>query len=115
MLIMGLRNAAGADSVTECPGDFVAASCLRACHGGLEGLQDRFGGMGAFEDRAHALGLVAVAFEVAVLKHDSCPAAALSEETDFDLGDARRIGLVVPVGTDVPAQEDAVRRVERED
>jgi hypothetical protein len=40
----------------------------------------------------HLLGLVAVAFEVAMLEDDSRPIAALGEEADFDLGGEGRIG-----------------------
>ena len=78
-------------------------------------MQDGFGPVWAVEDGAHPPGLLAVAFEVTVLEHDPGTAGSLGGEADLDLGGARRIGFIAPVGADLPAEENAPWRLEDED
>src|SRR5262249_8720688 len=63
----------------------------------------------------HPLPALAVSVEVAVLELDAGPLRRLRDEAELDLARPRRVLLRLPVGVDVPAEDDSRRAVENED
>src|SRR5687767_2363017 len=64
---------------------------------------------------AHGLPSDAVAMQVTVLQLHACALGRLREEPHFDLAREIRVALDLPPGADVPAEDDAVRGLERKD
>jgi hypothetical protein len=74
-----------------------------ALGGGLEVVEVRPAGA----DRvAHALPALAVAVEVAVFERDPRAVGRLGDEGDGDLARLGRVGLDLPAGVDVPAEDE---------
>src|SRR6516164_2690267 len=81
---------------------------LRACENDESGQRAR-PTRGIVEDRSHLLGAVAVALQVAMTQIQSAAIRPLRAERHLDFGLKLRIEL--PVGTDLPQQQDFSRRL----
>src|SRR5690606_22554425 len=76
---------------------------------GREGAEDLAPACGRVEDRLHLGGLLAVGVEAAVLELDSGAALARGDEADIDLG--VEVGVMAPVGADLPVEHQPFGRL----
>src|SRR5262249_55467702 len=68
---------------------------------------------GGADALAHRLGLVTVILEAAMLELDPGLALALGDEADLDLG--QETGIELPLGTELPGEHEARRRLPDQD
>src|SRR5262249_37645357 len=107
------------------PGGGVSRTRGEACRDGAraltlfgflrEQLHQRAPALRSIDSRLHLFGATAVPLEVAVLQIDTGRAVADRREAHLDLARLREIGLILPVGRDLPREYESARRFPHDD
>src|SRR5262245_57394315 len=84
-------------------------SALGGVHRHGVAVEDAGPAAGGADALAHRLGLVAVILKAAMLELDPGQALALGDEADLNLG--QEIGIELPLGTELPGEHEARRRL----